>query len=83
MDLIELSKAVSESAQLMSDILDENKVKLSLDPHSPDPDELAFPNGEAFYAARTRLRDAALHLVELVTGKHDALRSIHYNVRWL
>ncbi|PLN78237.1 S-adenosyl-L-methionine-dependent methyltransferase [Aspergillus taichungensis] len=79
MDLRELSNTVSESAQVMSDILEKNQVKLSLDPQCPDPSYLAFPNAEAFHHARVRLRDAALRLVDLLSGKHEACRSIQYN----
>ncbi|PKY03304.1 S-adenosyl-L-methionine-dependent methyltransferase [Aspergillus campestris IBT 28561] len=79
MDLIELSNTVSESARLMSGILEENKVKLSPDPQYPDPSSLTFPNAEAFHDARTQLRDAALRLVYLLSGNHEAFRSIQYN----
>ena len=83
MDLLELSTTVSESAHVISGILEKNQINLSLDPQCPDPSSLAFPNAEAFHHARVRLRDAALQLVDLLSGKHEACRSIQYNVRWL
>lgn len=83
MDVLKLANTVSESAQVISDFLQKQSLKLSFNVDDPDATELSGPGAEKFHEARQRIYDTALTLTDLMSGdlgmleNYLAVRSIN------
>ncbi|PKY01109.1 S-adenosyl-L-methionine-dependent methyltransferase [Aspergillus campestris IBT 28561] len=75
MDVSKLANTVSESAQVISDFLQQQNLKLSFNVEDPDATELSGPGAKQFHEARRRIYDTALTLADLMAGDLAMLES--------
>ncbi|PLN86480.1 S-adenosyl-L-methionine-dependent methyltransferase [Aspergillus taichungensis] len=68
MDVLKLANTLSESAQVISDFLQQQDLKLSFNVEDPDAAELTGPGVENFHEARKQIYDTALTLTDLMAG---------------
>lgn len=84
MDVLKLANTVSESAQVISDFLKQQNLKLSFNVEDPDVTELSGPGAEQFHEARRRIYDTALTLADLMAGDltmletYNSVRSVNF-----